>query len=245
MQTPCTLLPPSVSVTSGQVEVWYAPLDIPPSEVHRLERTLANDEVSRAARFRHLTDRRHFVACRGILREILSRYVDESPGEIEFCYGPRGKPRLRSDDGPHRLRFNVSHSQGLAVFAIAHDREVGVDIERLDPNLEWQEIAESVFSAEEVNALRSLPAQSRSAAFLNVWTRKEAYAKARGEGLSLPLGELETLHSPDDSRSFFPSGNCVESSRWTLRAFTPTDGYVGALAVEGTGSQITCERWRE
>jgi len=244
MQTSCTM-PQRMSVATDQVQVWHAPLDIHPSELDRLEQTLASDEISRARRFRHLTDRQRFVACRGILREMLSRFIDRSPTEIEFCYGPRGKPRLRSDEESHPLRFNVSHSYGLAVFAIAHDREVGVDIERFEASLEWQEIAESVFSAEEVNALHSLPAKYRTEAFLNSWTCREALAKARGHGLSLPLDEVETPHSPDGSWSFLPSRNSRESSRWILKAFTPMDGYVGALAVEGTGWQITCGQWRE
>jgi 4'-phosphopantetheinyl transferase len=189
MRASCSLLPQRMTVATDQVHVWHAPLDISPSEVAGLEETLAPDELSRAARFRHATDRQRFVTCRGMLREILSRYAGEAPAQLDFCYGPCGKPRLKSANGAHRLRFNVSHSQGLAVFAIARDREVGIDIERFQTDFAWEEIAASFFSAQEVNVLYSLPVQDRYEAFLIAWTCKEACAKARGDGLSIPLAE--------------------------------------------------------
>lgn len=239
------ILPLQMSVTADQVHVWHALLDISPSEVARLEETLAPDELSRAARFRHATDRQRFVTCRGRLREILSRYAGEAPGALEFCYGPSAKPRLKSATGIHALRCNVSHSQELAAVAIARDREVGIDIERFQTDFAWEEIAESFFSAQEVNVLHSLPVAGRYEAFLTAWTCKEACAKARGDGLSLPLEQLEASRLPDEPWSFNPSRNPQESSRWMLKTFTPLAGYAGALAVEGTGWQITCGQWRE
>ena len=145
MRASCSLLPQRMTVAADQVHVWHAPLDTSPSEVAGLKETFALDELSRAARFRHATDRQRFVACRGMLREILSWYTGESPGELEFCYGPHGKPLLKVADGAHPLRFNVSHSHGLAVFAIARDREVGIDIERFQTDFAWEEIAASSF----------------------------------------------------------------------------------------------------
>jgi 4'-phosphopantetheinyl transferase len=180
-----------------------------------------------------------------MLREILSWHTSESPGELEFCYGPHGKPRLKAANGAHQLRFNVSHSHGLAVFAIARDREVGVDIERFQPDFAWEDIAASFFSAGEVDVLNSLPAQDRCEAFLNAWTCKEACAKARGDGLSLPLEQLEASLLLVESWSFHPSRTLQEPSRWALKTFTPLAGYAGALAAEGTGWQITCGQWRE
>ena len=245
MPVPCTVPLQRRSVTAGQVHVWHASLDVGPSEVARLEETLAPDELSRASRFRHATDRQRFVTCRGRLREILSRYTGEAPRALEFGYGPGGKPFLKSASGSHPLRFNVSHSHGLAAFAVAHEREVGIDIERLEMDFAWQEIAQSFFSAQEINLLHSLPAASRYQAFLAAWTCKEACAKARGDGLSLPLEELQGSRLPDESWSFLPSRNVPGPSRWTLKTFTPLDGYAGAVAAEGTGWQITWEQWRE
>jgi len=246
MPVSCILPLQRMSVTADQVHVWHALLDISPSEVARLEEALAPDELSRAARFRHAADRQRFVTCRGRLREILSRYAGEAPGALEFCYGLSGKPGLKSASrGTHPLRFNVSHSQGLAAIAIAHDREVGIDIERFQADFAWEEIAESFFFPEEVSVLHSLPVPERYEAFLTAWTRKEACAKARGDGLSLPLDQLEASQLPDESWSFHPSRNPHEPSRWTHKTFTPLAGYAGALAVEGTGWQITCGPWRE
>jgi 4'-phosphopantetheinyl transferase len=244
MAASCNSLQQCMSVTSAQVHVWHALLDISSSEVAGLEQTLSPDELSRVARFRHTTDRQRFVICRGVLREILSRHTGIAPGELEFCYGPHGKPRLRSVKEPHPLRFSVSHSQGVAVFAIARDREVGIDIEHLQTDFAWEEIAASFFSVDEVTALHSLPVQDKYEAFLTAWTCKEAYAKARGDGLSLPLEQLEFSRLPDKAWSFHVSRHPQEPSRWMLKTFTPLVGYAGALAVEGTGLQITCGHWR-
>ena len=244
MPTSCSLLPQRMIVAADQVHVWHAPLDISPSEVAGLEKTLALDELSRAARFLHAINRQRFVACRGMLREILAWYTGESPGELEFCYGPHGKPCLKAANDTHPLHFNVSHSYGLAVVAIARHRQVGVDIERFQPDFGWEEIAASFFTAGEVSVLNSLPAQDRYEAFLNAWTCKEACAKARGDGISQPLEQLEA--SPlVKSWSFHHSRTFQEPSRWTLKTFIPLAGYAGALAAEGTGWQITCGQWRE
>jgi 4'-phosphopantetheinyl transferase len=244
MPLSCSVPPPRMSVTVGQVHVWHAPLDISRPERASLEETLAPDELARAAQFRHPTDRQRFVTCRGRLREILSRYTGEPPAALEFGYGPCGKPRLKSAPDEHQLGFNVSHSQGLAVFAIALDREVGIDIERFQTDFLWEEIAATFFSVPEVNVLYSLPVQDRYEAFLIAWTCKEACAKARGDGLSRPLEQLEASLTPDQPWSFKPAGNPQESSRWTLKTFTPLTGYAAALAAEGTGWQVTSRPWR-
>lgn len=245
MPLSCSVPPQRMSVTADQVHVWHAPLDISQSEVTGLEETLAPDELSRAARFRRAADRQRFITCRGLLREILARYVGEAPGALEFCYGPSGKPGLKSASGAHPLRFNVSHSQELAAIAIARDREVGIDIEHFQTDFAWEEIAASFFSAQEVNVLYSLPVQDRYEAFLTAWTCKEACAKGRGDGLSLPLEQLEPSRLPDQPWSFNPARNPQESSRWMLKTFTPLAGYAGALAAEGTGWQIRCWQWRK
>jgi 4'-phosphopantetheinyl transferase len=240
----CSLSSPRMSVTADQVHVWHVPLDLSQSEVANLEEHLASDERSRAARFLHSSDRLRFVACRGTLREILSRYLGEAPSEIEFAYSKYGKPRLRLSDDSHLLRFNVSHSDGLAVFAITHGREVGVDIERAQAEFAWEEIAASFFSAREISVLQALPIQRRYEAFLNAWTSKEACAKARGNGLSLPLEQLDAPQLPDASCSLDPLRNASEPSPWTFKSFAPVAGFVGALVVEGTDWQMTCREWR-
>lgn len=240
----CSLPPHGMSVATDQVHVWHASLDRSPAEAIQLEKNLSSDELARAARFRNSIDRQRFVTCRGMLREILSQYVDARPVDLEFGYGKYGKPRLKSSSGTDLLCFNVSHSAGLAIFAVAWGREVGVDIEHFQADFAWEEIATSFFSSQELCVLRSLPIQHQYQAFLDAWTCKEACAKARGDGLSLPLQQLQVSQSPDESYSFQPSDNTMKPSRWTLKTFTPVAGFTGALAVEGSDWQMTCGEWQ-
>jgi 4'-phosphopantetheinyl transferase len=243
MPAACTLLPQRVPIAAEEVQVWHAPLDVSPSEVARLEYILAPDELFRASRFRYATDRQRFVTCRGRLREMLSRYLGESPREIELCYGPHGKPQLKPADGSHPLRFNVSHSAGLGAFAFSLDREVGIDIEHFQVDFAWEDIARSLFSAEEVSVMQSLPVSDRYVAFLSAWTCREARAKARGDGLAHAFERSETAEARGESGSSITLRDVQEASRWTVTMFIPQAGYAAALAVEGTGGRMICGHW--
>lgn len=236
--------PPNVACGEGEIHVWLASLEQEPRAVRALHATLSAEERQRADRFHFARDCEHFVVARGVLRDILGRYLGAPPAGIRFSYSQYGKPSLKEGSGGGRLRFNVSHSHGLALYAVARAREVGLDIEYLRDDLAGQEIAERFFSPAEVAALRALPVTQRTAAFFNCWTRKEAYIKALGEGLSHPLHRFSVslipgepaflLHAEDD-----PSA----PARWWMTAPPVADGYAAAVVAEGGVARVRCWRW--
>jgi 4'-phosphopantetheinyl transferase len=231
---------PQRELAEREIHLWRAYLDCEETVLRRFESTLASDERDRAKRFVFQRDRDSFVATRGILRELLARYVECSPVEIEFTYGPRGKPSLRQEYSMNAVQFNVSHSQGLALLAFAAGRSLGVDVELVRADVAAEEIAERYFSAQEVTELKSLPPTMRAEGFFLCWTRKEAYIKARGEGLQIPLDTFHVSLTPGKLESL----QCLDSSRWNLRSLSPDPRYVGALVAEGSDWQMRCWEWK-
>ena len=231
------------SLSAGEIHVWHSSLDLPAAELDAFEDILGSDELTRASRFHREADRARFIACRGTLRVILSSYLEDSPAALHFSYGTAGKPLLRNTSGVHPLHFNVSHSQGVAAFAIARDREVGIDIERFQPNFAWEEVAAVFFSPHERNRLEAQPIEDQYQAFLDVWTAKEACAKACGEGLSLPFWQLGFSPAQNGLWTFNPTQEAGERPLWTVQSFTPQVGYTGALAAKGTGWQMSSAPW--
>jgi 4'-phosphopantetheinyl transferase len=214
--------------------VFFARLDDPVADGVTL---LSADERARAARFHFDRDRRRFVNGRALLRSILGRYLDVAPGDVAFSYDPRGKPRL-AGGGP---TFNLSHSHGAVVFAFTSEGEIGVDIERHPAPDDGDAVARHFFAPAEVAALDSLPAAERSAAFLRCWTRKEAYIKARGDGLSLPLDSFQVSLEPDAPPALLSTAHDPgEAGRWSLVDLSrQSPGYVVALAFEGSAPTVT------
>jgi 4'-phosphopantetheinyl transferase len=233
--------PKLLSLAQDEVHVWRASLDVAPSTVDALSLTLTPDELQRANRFRFYRGRLDFIVARGGLRAILGRYLQKHPRELRFEYGSHGKPELADNLVEPGLRFNLSHAHRLALYAISLGREVGIDIEWIRPEFPGDEIAESFFSRGEVLALSSLPAGQKTEAFFNCWTRKEAYIKARGEGLSIPLERFEVSLAPGEpARLLKVDGDPDERARWTLSALIPGPGYVAALAVRGLCCRRLC-----
>src|SRR6476620_7910163 len=183
--------PAPLSLSSDVVHVWRAGLEQSPGLQETLLRTLSDDERARADRFHFDQHRRRFVLTRAFLRALLGRYLAIGPEEVRFVYGPYGKPSLADEHGAHRLRFNASHSHELAVYAFAQEREIGIDVEHIQQEFAGEEIARQFFSTYEVNTLLALPKSEQAAAFFRCWTRKEAYIKAIGSGLSHPLDEFD------------------------------------------------------
>jgi 4'-phosphopantetheinyl transferase len=209
-----------------EVHSWCVGLDVSPGTYARLHATLARDERRRSARLRFERDRRRFVVAHGVLRELLGRYLRTPPGQIRFVHNAFGKPALSPEFGG-RLKFNLSHSADLALIAIAADADIGVDLEYVGAQPDYAEIARHFFSTAEVDRLNGLPRQAYAQAFLTCWTKREAYVKARGEGLAL----LSPQTPP--------------ARRWSLYTLHPAPGYIGALAVEGRGWRLTQMRWQE
>ncbi len=227
-----------------EVHVLCAGLDLPDSVVRELRSVLAPGEQERADRFRFERDRKHFIACRGILRTILSGYLDMDARRVAFAYGAHGKPALQTQPSGRRLRFSVSHSHGLAVYAITSDREIGVDVEYIRHVSGADRIVERYFTARENGAYRSLAPGERLEAFFNGWTCKEAYLKAVGTGLGQSLGSVEVSLAPGEAPRLLTVEEGEEAAgRWSLRLFKPEPGYVAALAVEGSCYQLSFSRW--
>jgi 4'-phosphopantetheinyl transferase len=217
----------------GSVHVWRVGLEVPRADVARLAETLSEEERARAARFRSPEDGLRFTVAHGALRAILARYAGESAGGLVFHRNEYGKPALR---GATEVRFNLAHSHAVALVAVARGREVGVDLERVLPGVEPLEIAGSYFTRREVAALAALPPEHRVHAFYRCWTRKEAFVKALGMGLSRALDSFDVSLDADSHAGLLRRGeDPEEAARWRLRALAPAPGYVGAVAVEGAG----------
>ena len=231
---------------SDEVHVWFVELDQLASCMHDLQQTLDGNERVRAERFYFRRDRDHFIVAHGLLRLILSRYLNIEPSDLRFCYSLYGKPMLAKEVDGDRLRFNLSHSHGLALYAVTRARELGIDIERIRPDLAYEQLAARFFSPREVAALRAVPTSHRLGAFFNCWTRKEAYIKARGEGLSFPLDHFDVSLAPGEPATLLSTiGDPLETSRWSLRELDLAPGYTAALAVEGHDWRLKFWQWQQ
>jgi 4'-phosphopantetheinyl transferase len=222
-----------------EVHLWRARLDVDSDTVNRLSPYLASEENQRASRFRSAKDGTRFIVARGILRELAGAYLRRPPATICFVNGPFGKPALQQDPAVLDLRFNLAHSDEFAVYAFTLAREVGIDVERVRPEAVRQGIEKHHFSAREQHELRTLSDKLRPEGFFLCWTRKEAYVKARGEGLHLPLSSFDVSLTPGRP----PVLNSGDQERWSMHSFYPAEDFVGALVVEGHGSQVEFWDW--
>jgi 4'-phosphopantetheinyl transferase len=238
--------PRDLALPADQVHVWRASLKLSQSSIASLRRTLTQDELNRAARYRAELDRDRFTASRGLLRAILGRYLGMPPERLRFSYGPYGKPALVPDSGSDKIQFNVSHCCDSAFLAFARNRRVGVDLECIRSLPEASQLADRYFSAKERLAFHALPEGERLSAFFRCWTRKEAFVKARGEGLALPLDGFDVSLAPDEPAKLLAvREDAGEAARWSLRELPAPPGHLAALAVEGSDWHLCCYRWRE
>ncbi len=216
-------------VKTPDIEIVAAGLDIDDATQAALLELLSTQERERADRYRNPSVRRSYIAARGRLRQQLAGRLHKSPAEIEIVTAPRGKPALGPRHGDCALRFNISHSGALAVFAFALGREVGVDVEEFRNVPDVEGMAARYFSPREAAELMRLPADRREAAFLACWTRKEAFIKALGEGLHYPLKSFEVSIEPDLPAAILSVGDLSGGAAgWSMIGFTPAPGYVGA-----------------
>jgi len=231
-------LPSSFQLASDEVHSWCASLDVPPETSARLHATLTPDECNRSARFRFERDQQRFIVARGVLRDLLGRYLQTQPGQIRFVYNAFGKPDLAPESGS-RLKFNLSHSNGLALIAIATAANVGVDLEFIRAQSDYADIAQRFFCKTEVDYLSALPGHLYAEAFFSCWTKKEAYLKACGEGLAIPLNSFCVPLTTD------PAHTALDlCGGWSLYTLRPAPGYAGALAIEGTGWHLRQWQWQ-
>jgi len=231
-------LPPAPG--NDDVHVWRASLDFDVITISRLAQILSADESQRAGSYRFAEHRSRFIAARAQLRVLLGNYLGMRPGELRFRYDGHGKPALH-DSLLDRCTFNVTHSGDLALFAVACNREVGIDMELLRPNLDAQELAEHYFTAQEVSALRDVPEEQKLEVFGRCWTRKEAYLKGRGEGLTRSLNSVQvSCLQLEPGRLLALEDSVAPNEGWTLTSLEPGPGYAAALAVKGSGWRLSC-----
>jgi len=217
----------------SEIHVWHLDLARGPAEVEAFSLLLSPDEIQRAQRFRFEANRNEFIVCRGTLRALLGSYANVSPKELRFAYSEYGRPMLVTESSDRHLDFNVSHSGGLAMLGFARGRKVGLDIEKIRRDFGTSEIAERFFSEAERSALLDLPQDQRHEAFFRCWTRKEAFIKALGEGLSHPLDQFDVSLAPDIQAQLLATRpDAREVQRWTMWNIQAPLGYAAALVAE-------------
>ncbi len=216
-------------IAEDEVHVWAAGLDRDASVIREMATLLDDEERDRASRFRRRVDRDRFIVSHGVLRRVLARYARKPAQSLRFRRDRFGKPSLahRTD-----VSFNLAHAEGVALIAVTIGRPVGVDVERVTDLDDAFDVAEICFAPAERRVLHAAPAAHVSATFFNCWTRKEAFIKAVGTGLSAPLQAFEVTLAPDTpARLCRVSGSARVAATWTMEALEPAPGYVGALAV--------------
>jgi 4'-phosphopantetheinyl transferase len=223
-----------IPFSDDSISIWSVGLEWPESEVQAAVEILSSDEQERAKRFHRVSDRKHFIVVRAALRAILTRYLKVDPRQILFDHNTFGKPRLTGHRSYPDLRFNLAHSSGLALYVIANGREVGVDLERIEPEFATMGIVRSLFAPEEVAALSSLSNEDFLAGFYRCWTRKEAYVKAKGLGLSLPLQSfVVSVAPPNETPLLVADRNEIgKQTRWMLMDVNVGEGFAASLALE-------------
>jgi 4'-phosphopantetheinyl transferase len=233
----------NISIYPHEVHVWSAYLTVSMLQVGAFEQTLTTDERHRANRFRFEPDKTRFIASRGILRDILSRYLNLEPGQVQFAYGEYGKPRLASMIKHAGLEFNLSHSGEMAMYAIAHQTQVGIDLEQLRFLNNLEQLARQCLSPRELQAFLTLEPAQQQTTFFHYWTGKEAYLKAVGKGLSVPLEQIEIpldIRQPTQVRS---EESGFQSHDWYLQTVPSIAGYIAALVVEGQNWHPLYQDW--
>lgn len=233
--------PADLRLTRDVVHVWLAHVGIYSSAIGNISPVLSDDEQAKAAKFYFERDRRRYAAAHSILRILLGRYLDCDPLAIRLRTNSHGKPAIDTPRQVQTLTFNLSHSHELALFAFTCSREIGVDVEYMRSNIEYEQLAHHSFSPNEQQTLHDLLDGEKSQGFFNAWTRKEAYIKARGLGLYLPLHLFDVSLRPGEPATLLASReDAREATRWTMRALAPEAGYAGALCVEGGGWKLQC-----
>lgn len=228
--------------TDGEVHIHFAELDLAPQELAGLERLLSLEEQARAARLLNRTVRYRYIAGRGFLRRTLSRYLGTKPEQIKFLEGEQGKPYLADAAEHQRLRFNLSHKFNRAALAVTAGREVGIDLEQLRGHIPFRRMAERFFFTKETKQLLSLPPELQVEAFYRCWTRKEAYLKGLGTGLTRPANSFIVSLLPDQP-PLLNDFQAHDKTTWHLYDVPVPEGYGAALALEGEMTAMTCFPW--
>ena len=227
--------PAQLSPERDYAHLFALALDLPLERLEQLSQLLSADEQARAKRFLPSAARRRFTAAHGQLREILSAYLGCAPGNLRFHQNAYGKPAL--EKGPH---FNLTHTDDAGLLGVSFEHVLGVDLEAVTRSVDFTNIARRFFAPAEVQALLALPAEQQPQAFFNGWTRKEAYLKARGEGLSIPLDSFVVSLAPGE-----PAVIQGVEPDWQIFALDVGPAYAAALVSAGELNGLRCWNWEE
>jgi 4'-phosphopantetheinyl transferase len=228
----------SYHLSHGDVHIWSASLEQPAKYRERLFLLLSFDEKIRAERFYFEKDRNGYIVGRGLLRIILGRYLGAEPSRVEFTYGLHGKPSMKALPNGKFLEFNLSHSNNMAVYVFTWDQPVGIDIEYIHSMKGMDDFALQFFTPNECNLVHSLVGYKKQETFFRIWTCKEAFLKANGIGLTVPINQVEvSLTTEGTGKLTSIGGDRERAARWRMETFMPTPGYQASLAVEGDYEQ--------
>ena len=223
-----------LALPEDQVQLWRVDLEALSADEASWQKVLSSDEMTRAARFHFSRDRQRFVASRALLRRILASYLATDPGRLNFSYSKKEKPSLGPAYADSGVTFNVSHSGGIALLAFTRRREIGVDVEQVRRDFDLEAIARRFFSRHEQSSLAALPSEEKFDAFFRCWTRKEAYIKATGDGLSLPLSQFDVSLEPGETNALLATRpDASEAGCWLLQEVPAGAGYIAAICVRG------------
>jgi 4'-phosphopantetheinyl transferase len=230
--------------SSSKVDVWAASLDVPTGMLAAFEQTLSSSELGRAGRFLFSEHRDRYIVAHGWLRQLLSGYVSVPAAAIEFDFGFYGKPALAGLCNPANVQFNLAHSENLALVAVACGTPVGIDVERRRILEDADDLVQRFFSPGENSEFKSLAAELKPVAFFNLWTRKEAWLKATGEGIAHLLNSVEVSFLPGNApqllnlpKGYPPGGD------WTIRDSSPGPAFAGAVVAACPGAEFECRQW--
>ncbi|WP_299119090.1 4'-phosphopantetheinyl transferase superfamily protein [uncultured Winogradskyella sp.] len=231
------------NLTPNTLHIWSLNFVVNDNAFNKYHNLLSDDEKERASRFKFFKDKRCYVVTKGILRLLSGQYLNKDAKAIKFEYEKYGKPKFKHKTN---LNFNVSHSGDLAIIGFIYDHTIGVDIEKIKNDFDTFDIASKFFSKQEINALREIPTQQQHLAFYRCWTRKEAFIKAKGSGLSFPLNEFSvSLDSDLDAEVLWTKWNTGEKHQWKLSSFIPSKDYIAAHIVDSKIENIQYFNWAD
>jgi 4'-phosphopantetheinyl transferase len=225
-----------MEIAPNEIHLWLIGLDLAEDSVEHLRRLLSAGERQRERGFHFRADRRRFIVSHGMLRMILGGCVNQRPEEVCFCFEEHGKPYLEPSTNPNGISFNMAHSNELALVGVCRSLRIGVDIEYKDVRHATGEIAHRHFAREELAVFAALSASAQTEAFFTTWTRKEAYIKARGEGVFLGLDGFAIVSDAEARPVLVRSSHQNRSQSWQFRDLSLHEHYAAALAIDGSKS---------
>jgi 4'-phosphopantetheinyl transferase len=227
-----------------QVHIWAVWLDASPPIRAAYQKTLSAPELERASRFHFEEHRNRYIVAHGWLRQLLAAYLGLPAAALDFDHATKGKPALAGPVKASELQFNLAHSDNLSLVAVTHRIPVGIDVERVRPLDDAEQLVARFFSKQETSRFRSLPAAQKSAAFFNLWTRKEAWLKATGEGITHLLGQVEvSFLAGEPARLLSLPSHFPDASNWSLGDLNPAPGFAAAFALAAPGAEPECRAW--